>query len=213
MLGSGQLVCAFCSARLEVSVERAPSAIIEPPAEPDVKKENHTPWEDRGALFGFLLTIWSALTSPTSFFKNLGNLGIGRAPSFALLILVPAVIVQACAFRYLRDASFNTDAMIRFSGLVLCASLLTIAYLGAFYQLAATVMSGRRVAVPATVRVLCFGFAPMILAIVPVAGFAIGLSWSLVLHAIALREVHGLTRLKSFAVVMLPVALAALQLW
>ena len=45
------------------------------------------------------------------------------------------------------------------------------------------------------------------------AGFAIGLSWSLFLHAVALREIHGLTSLKSLAVVAFPIALVAVKLW
>ncbi len=214
--GSGALFCPVCGARLEVSIHRA-EAPIEPAPEPSVKNSARplgTPWEERGRLRGFLLTIRAVLTAPTAFFQNLGSPRIGRAPSFALLVLLPAVTVQAAAFLLLwREAPYDARATLRFGGLVLLASLMSIAYLGTFYQLAATLFSGRSVAVPATVRAVCFGFAPMIFAIIPVGGFLVGVFWSLFLHAVALREIHGLTSLKSFAVVATPVALVAVKLW
>jgi hypothetical protein len=210
----GRLACPFCRAVLEISIERAASAPIEPSPGAPVKKESRTPWEERAALRGFLLTIWSAMTAPAAFFRSVGSVAIGGAPSFALLILVPAIAIQAGAFLVHQSSGpIPADTIVRYAGLVLLASMLSIAYLGTFYQLACTVMTGRRVAVPATVRALCFGFAPMVLAIVPVAGFAVGLGWSLFLHAIALREIHGLTPLKSLAVVALPIALVAVKLW
>ena len=212
--GSGQLACPFCRAPLEVSVERVASAPIEPSPEVPVKKENGTPWEERGRAAGFFLTIWSAMTSPVEFFRNLGSAAVGGAPTFALLVLCPAIAVQATAFLFVRtNGALEPEATIRYAGLVLLAAMLSVAYLGTFYQLAASIMTGRRVEISATVRFLCFGFAPMVLALIPVAGFFIGLSWSLILHAIALREIHGLTSLRSLAVVAFPIAVVAVKLW
>jgi hypothetical protein len=212
--GSSKLACPFCGANVEVLVERSASDPIEPSPADEVKKAAGTPWEERGLLRGFLLTIWSVMTSPAAFFRNLGSLSIGGAPSFALLILSPAVFVQASAFFYLKSSGpIDAEALVRYAGLVVLASTLSVAYLGTFYQLAASVMTGRRIAIPATVRALCFGFAPMVLAIVPVAGFVVGLSWSLILHAIALREIHGLGLIKSLAVVAAPIAVVAVRLW
>jgi hypothetical protein len=195
-----------------VSVERAASAPIEPPLAPPVKKEVAVPWEERGAP-GFFRTVWSVMSSPATFFRGLGSDAVGGAPSFALLILLPAIVVQAISFVVLRKVALEPDVMIRYAGLVLLASMLSIAYLGTFYQLASSIMTGRRVAIPATVRALCYGFAPMVLAIVPVAGLGVGLFWSLILHGIALRELHGLTLLKSLAVVAFPIAVVAVKLW
>jgi hypothetical protein len=213
IVGSAQLECPFCRASLSVSVERTASGPMEPSPDPAVKKEFGTPWEER-SFAGFLPTVWAAMTAPVSFFRDQSSLAVGGAPSFALLIVVTAIAIQAASFLLLEQTGpLPAETILRYAGLVLLASMLSIAYLGTFYQLASTVMTGRRVAVPATVRALCYGFAPMVLAIVPVAGFAIGLAWSLLLHAIALREIHGLTALKSFAVVAFPIALVVAKLW
>jgi hypothetical protein len=212
--GGGDLRCPFCGVALVVSIERAASAPIEPSVEPAVKNTADTPWEAQGRVQGFFLTAWRAMRSPVRFFRELSTDAVGGAPSFALMILAPAVIIQATAFLLLeRGVPPDAESLVRYAGLVLLASSLSIAYLGTFYQLAASVFSRRRVAVSATVRAVCFGFAPMILAVVPVAGLAIGLLWSLLLHAIALREIHGLTGLKSFVVVLIPIALVAVKLW
>lgn len=213
-MGSGQLACPFCRAALEVSVERVASDPIEPSVAVPVKKENATPWEERSGAAGFLLTIWSAMTSPVEFFRNLGSVAVGRAPTFALFVLGPAIVVQATAFLFMRtDGALEAEAIVRYAGLVLLASMLSAAYLGTFYQVAASIITGRRVAIPATVRFVCFGFAPMVLALIPFAGLVVGLSWSLILHAIALREIHGLTSIRSFAVVAFPIAVVAVKLW
>lgn len=185
-----------------------------------------TPWEDRqhpGAASRFLGTVRSVLWNPTRFFRELDVERIGGAVSFALVaLLVPLAIQMIAAYAMMRSPqpvwpfsriprgrAGDPDVLGRLAFLAPVIAMFFAAYLAMFYQAATAIASRRRPALLATIRATCFGFAPMVVAVVPVVGLFIGLLWSLALHAIALREVHGLGRVQAALVVAMPVLVIA----
>lgn len=183
-----------------------------------LRTPRRTPWERRGPgrMDRFGETLHQVLTSPSRFFSELSADRIGGAASYAALLLLPTVLFQAIVFRHLMlDARWPWSvaglelAPLPFLARVAAFTVLWVLYLACFYQAAGSLWSGRRLKLRGTIRATCFGLSPMVLAAVPVLGLVVGVAWSMVLHAIALRRHHGLPRLAALAIVvapMLPVA-------
>lgn len=178
-----------------------------------LRTPRRTPWErpGPGRLDRFGETLHQVLTSPSRFFGELSADRIGGAWSYAALLLLPTVLFQAIVLRHLMlDPRWPWSvAGIDLSPgpfLLRVASftLLWVLYLAFFYQAAGSLWSGRRLKLRGTIRATCYGLSPMLLAAVPILGLVVGLAWSMVLHAIALRRHHGLPRLAALAIVVAP---------
>lgn len=208
---------------VDVEIRRPEAALeSEPPG-------HHAPWDaaPRGrALSSFTATLRSVLLEPHAFFHGLTPGQVPRAVSFAGWVLGVPLVAQlvwlwalagtragALVPPAIRANFTDVGVLVRLSAVLSLALLLGVVYLVAAYQAASSIASGRRADLAATVRGTCFGFAPMVLALVPLVGPLLGLMWSLVVHAIALRELHGLRRLHSAAAVVLPFVLIAVHWW
>jgi hypothetical protein len=183
-------------------------------------------WEDdRGGRRAsrFFQTIRSILITPTLFFRALDVARVGGSISFALWVLLPALLIQTSSlyavlfvpelspFPWMPTLVLDGHLALELALIPLSAALF-VAYLITCYQAASAIASGKRPQVLATLRATCFGFAPMVLAIVPFVGLVVGLAWSLIVHGIALKEVHGLNRIQAFAVVSVPLLVIAIRL-
>jgi hypothetical protein len=169
----------------------------------------------------FAATMKEVLVSPRRFFRELGDGDLKSSIGFALAAYLPAVLIHAVAlyFVYANDRLtidfFDSPTLRRspalFFALVPATAVLFIAYLATFYQAVSGMASKSRPDLAATIRGTCFGLAPMIVAIVPLIGLGIGLAWTLILHAIALREIHGLGRVRAAFAVTIPLVVIALR--
>lgn len=168
---------------------------------------------------GFARTWLAILGSPRVFFRALLPEGRGTGPSvgFAAAVVLPPVVVHCAAVYLLLTApgawplaqlprlEVDGGALLRDLLLLVPPSVaLFVLYLATFYQAAGAIASGRRRSFEDTLEVTCFGLAPMLLGVVPVLGLAAGLVWSLILHAVAVSELHGLGRLRAALVVSAP---------
>jgi Yip1-like protein len=211
ILGSCRAACPLCGKAVDIIVERASSAFADAQLEPEPSAPP-TAWEshDKGLAARFFETLRAVLTRPRPFFRALEAEAIGGSLSFLALVLAPVILVQsASAYVLLMYLGAVRVSFLIFAPLV---AMLFIAYLTTFYQAAIAIASGRRPPLSATIRGTCFGFAPMIVGVVPFIGLVIGFGWSLVLHGIALRELHGLNRVQALAVVTIPLVVLASQL-
>jgi hypothetical protein len=225
VLGNAQCPCPYCGAPLEVTIQRvrgdsgvhatdvthAPHAATDEPEHGAVSSAPRAPaaWEDQmsgRAIIRFARTLGAVLVRPTTFFRALAIDELGGSLSFAILVLSPALLVHTAALYFLLARPLEQLAWFT------CVTVLFFAYLATFYQAASTIAARRRPPLTATIRGTCFGLAPMVLAIVPVIGALIGIVWTLVIHAIALRELHGLGRGQAVVVVLLPVVVMGLSI-
>jgi hypothetical protein len=225
VLGSSRQPCPFCGAQLEIVIHRLTTAGEDSSAIHDVPSVAKIAWDDRERPFPsrFLTTLKDVLAHPRVFFRAAGEGNLRGPIVFALLLFIPAILIQGLAAYFALTAEawpfgwparreVSSAALPRFFALAPITAVLFIAYLASFYQAATAIASGRRPELHATIRGTCFGFAPMILAVIPFVGLVAGLSWSIALHAIALRELHGLGRFRALLVVLLPLVVIALHI-
>jgi hypothetical protein len=59
----------------------------------------------------------------------------------------------------------------------------------------------------ATLRATAYGFAPMLLAVVPMIGHLLGGLWTLVLQTVAVGQIHRVPALRAVLAVLLPMSL------
>src|SRR5262249_30843218 len=149
------------------------------------------------------LTVREVLRRPRSFFRELDGGALGSSVAFAVAVFLPAIAIQSIAaylaMTRLPIAVFPSRRLAESPELLFAllpiTAILFLAYLTTFYQAISAIASKSRPELSATIRGTCFGLAPMVVAIVPLVGLFVGLVWMLVLHAIALREIHGVSRL------------------
>lgn len=166
-----------------------------------------TAWDARPGLRSFFSTWRAAVFSPRAFFDGLSAEAPRTAIAFALLVLVPGALVHVLGAD-LWLAHRGVHGVLPTSKLLLGAAVtlpLLLVYFVATYHAGATLLRQRRLRMSGVVRATCYGFAPMLLAIVPVVGLAIGIVGSLVLHQQALERHLGLARWQSLVALAMPV--------
>jgi hypothetical protein len=82
---------------------------------------------------------------------------------------------------------------------------IALLYLVSVYHAGATLLSRRRLLATTVTRATAYGFAPMVLAVVPGVGLAVGLLLSGLLHYHALRRHLGLSWWQATAVLSMPI--------
>lgn len=170
----------------------------------------------------FLQTLGNILRSPRVFFRAIDDETMGSSVGFALAVFLPAIVLQLLVAylvlatdlgpRQLPKLDFiDRSTLARLLGMAMLGAVFFIAYLVAFYQAVSGIAAKTRPEISQTIRGTCFGFAPMILAIIPGVGFLVGLVWSLALHAIALREMHGTSWIRAGLAVTTPLVVILLR--
>lgn len=172
----------------------------------------------------FIETMRDVLFSPRRFFRELEEsdlAGLKPAFGFALAVFFPSVAIHAAFLYFLQTNDrlqiyFFQSAVLQnepelFFLLVPATAVLFVVYLMTFYQAMSAIASKSRPELAVTIRGTCFGLAPMVLAIVPGVGLLAGLAWTLILHMIALRELHGVGKLRAALAVTLPWVVIALR--
>lgn len=213
---------------LDISIE--PLASDGTPLRPTKPRAGERlPWDDAtaGRLFArFFATVRLILRTPAPALRRLtksSRASIPRALVFAALALFPSLLAQLGAIWLVLTRPdlvpflglprlVATPSMLRDLALyVPLAATFVVFFLATSYQVASAIAASRRPPVERTILGVCFGFAPMVLAFVPVVGLLVGGVWSLALHAIALRELHGLGRLQAALVVLSPLLVITLS--
>lgn len=176
--------------------------------------------EDRAQPFviRFWLTLAGVLIHPRRFFRTLPGGDLISSIAFALIVFVPVSAIHAAAAYLLRSTTLLPDFLridppeLLFLAIPLTA-VLFVAYLSTFYQAITGIASKSWPPFTTTIRATCFGLAPMVLAlVVPLVGLVIGLAWTCVLHAIALRELHGVGRVRAILAVTMPLMVIGLRI-
>lgn len=172
----------------------------------------------------FTETMRDVLFSPRRFFRELDEsdlTSVKQALGFAIAVFFPSVAIHAAFLYFLQTNDrlqiyFFQSAVLQnepelFFALVPATAVLFVVYLMTFYQAMSAIASKSRPELAATIRGTCFGLAPMVLAIIPVVGLLVGLAWTLILHMIALRELHGVGKFRAALAVTLPLVVIALR--
>lgn len=227
-MGRSRSPCPFCGTQLEISIE--PLGADGAPLRAKPRLGERLPWDDAtagGLVARFFDTVRLLLRSPSRALRRLAKSSIAsipRAIAFAALALFPSLAVQLAVVwlvftrpdlvpflglpRLVADPSMLSELFLYLP----LAATFAVLFLATSYQVASAIAASRRPPVERTILGVCFGFAPMVLAIVPVVGLLVGGIWSLVLHAIALRELHGLGRAQAALVVLSPLLVITLSI-
>lgn len=170
-----------------------------------------TPWDTERGVRPFFQTLAEVLRAPRRFFASLSAASPLPAVGFAVLVLVPGATAHVLAADWLL-AKYGLEALVPTTTIALAVAVtvpLGVLYLVAMYHAGATILPRRRLKMYGVVRATCYGFAPLLLAVIPLIGLAIGGAWSLVLHFFALRRHLGLSvaqALVALSLAWLPVA-------
>lgn len=191
------------------------------------------PWEDRERLgFGaaFVDTTKGVLAEPADFFRRMRPSGGLGAPLFygvltgylgfvvtSLYQLVwhlasggPAVPAGDSPAERLAAAFQGGTTPLQFAINVVIGpiGLAALLFLGAgICHLMLLVLGGARRDFEATFRVVCYASATALFQIVPGCGSLVSGIWNLVAMVVGLSEVHGISRGKAAAAVLLPLVL------
>ncbi len=177
----------FDAARREaLRRHRAGPAAPEPPG---------TAWDAHRSAGAFFTTLGEVLRAPRRFFSTLSAASPLPALAFAALVLTPGATAHVFAADWLLER-YGLGALLPTHVIALAVAAtvpLATLYLVAMYHAGATLLPRRKLKVFGVVRATCYGFAPLVLAVIPAIGLAIGLVWSLALHFFALRRHLGLS--------------------
>lgn len=181
------------------------------------------PWERRREIgFGKALvgTIKLAMLRPAELFRaQPSDLGYGSPLLFAVVTQAIAQlfgVVWQAVFALVMVAVTDAGAEIFLTQMVTPAAILVfsplLTVLGIFIwsgivHLCLTIFGGAKGSYDTTLRVVAYGSAPAVWAVIPAVGGFIGSIWSIVIEIIGLAEAHGTTGGRAAAAVLVPIAL------
>lgn len=199
-LADDEVNVVFESARQE-ALRRHRSAPVE--AEPA-----KTAWDVTYGAGAFFATLREILRAPRRFFAELEAGSPVPAVLFAALVLTPGAVAHVLTLDFWLGR-YGLASLVPVHELALGVAMLlplTVLYLVATYHMGATLLCQRRLRIYGVVRATCFGLAPLLLAVVPGVGLAIGALWALVLHYFALRRHLGLAAWQASVALLVPLA-------
>jgi hypothetical protein len=177
------------------------------------------PWEERdryGIINALVLTIRQVLTEPGRFFHRMPvGLGLTQPVLFALVLAVVAAMFEWMwglaiggvpallapdAMPWLRNPWLGTGQFV-LSPLI---ALVMVFLRAGVFHLMLTLLGADRLGFEATLRVVAYGRATRLLAILPFCGGFIGLVWELVVDVIGLARIHGCEEWKALVAVIVP---------
>lgn len=185
-------------------------------------------WEqraDKGVLAALLETVRSVLLEPTAAFAAMRQTGGLWSPLLFFLLLGSVAFLAGLFYEFvwqslgLAAAGEERAAALQmvFGSAVVVVALVFLApfivvlsaFLGAgITHLFLILVGGAKKPFEATFRVVCYAAgSTAILQLLPVCGTWIASIWVLVAEIIGLSEVHGITRARAAAAVLLPMVL------
>jgi len=172
---------------------------------------------EESALPGFFATWANVTFKPNAFFSRPTAQRSRWSPvKFALLIYAfwepfNAVYLTFSGHRSLSLAALTAVAALAISPVI---ALMSVWVAAGLIHLLLTLVSGRRARFQDTFECVCYASAPLlIIAVVPIVGFAIADVWAIVVLSIALKRVHSITTPRAvFATVASPTIALALAL-
>lgn len=227
-------ICPRCHQKFEISVPFRgggdPFAEENPPnQDPDdtrqepetVQQRSGAPWENRpdtGFTRGIYHTLKEALFAPTAFFRGLTfNRGIKDPLAFGLLIgavgnmfgvFWPVMMLSGGLFPFGGAIFGQLTAGLIFLIMVVAVPIgvtLTMFIYSAILHLLLLIVRGGKNRFEATFRVVAYSQAAQVWDLIPIAGSWIGGIWQLIIQVIGLREMHGISYLRVFMAILLPV--------
>jgi uncharacterized Zn finger protein (UPF0148 family) len=185
-------------------------------------------WESgqAGIFKRFADTFKQIFANPTWFFSNIKIDKYRKALSFAWIVCSLAVVFFA--LYSLWQLEKNTSAVIEKAALQSgedpqkiyesLRSFLFISLYGApifglinilisafVYHMGIKLTANKHQGFKATFRATAYGFAPLVLVVVPFIGHLVGTLWALILQIIGLTQVHQITPARASLAVLLPV--------
>jgi len=212
----------------EVIDEIAPKAPVDggapqPPALVPVV-ESGLPWEERaqrGFFNGLVETVRLVLLEPSKTFAAMPPVGGFGAPLFFFVLCATVGGVASLGYQMALNAvnpsSATPEQQMLLNALASTAALgATIMVLPFFFaalvfissaltHLALMIVGGAKKSYEATFRVTCYaGGATAVLNLLPVCGALAAWVWNIVAMVIGLSEVHGISKGRALAAVLLP---------
>jgi hypothetical protein len=211
----------------EVIDEIAPdSALTEPGsvAPPVPVNAEAFPWEQRaekGFLNALLETIRLVLLEPARAFRMMPLVGGTGAPLFFFVLLTTVGGVAGLAYQLVINAvnpsavtpeqrmvaeALASTAVLGATIMILPFVFAALAFLSsALTHLALMILGGAKKSFEATFRVTCYaGGSTAVLQLLPVCGALAAWIWNIFLMVTGLSEVHGISKGRALAAVLLP---------
>jgi hypothetical protein len=185
------------------------------------------PWEERdrfGLVNALVLTIRQVLGSPARLFGSMPvGLGALQPVLFAALLALLTSIVDwmwGLSLGGLPAAiAPDLDRLTRgtwFGGVQLVLgpplALAMVFVRAATFHGILVLLGGSRLGFEATLRVVAYGRATHVLALLPICGALVGAVWELVVTVIGLARIHGCEEWKALVAVLAPLVAVAM-LW
>lgn len=184
------------------------------------------PWEELGErsfFSAFLHTLRAVLFAPKKTFSQLDSTGGFAAPLLyyvmvastvfiaTLLMLLPQVLKDPASIAP-QLAHFSQNAIIAgFVGIMVVAPFLFVSgiFVSSFItHLSLKILGVAQKPFKATFRVVCYSFGSIsFCSLIPFVGGVIGIVWGLVLYFIGLKEVHTLSKWRTFFVILTSIAI------
>ncbi|MCF8104880.1 MAG: zinc-ribbon domain-containing protein [Desulfohalobiaceae bacterium] len=183
---------------------------------------SRVPWEDlqsHGVVDGFYQTIKQVMLSPMPFFKAM-SVDTNFAPPLVFYLIVAEIQVLARFFWGLAGLAPQMDSgtglpglgmfgagsvMVLFLYPVLMALMLFFA--SGLNHICLTAVKSGTAGFWGTFKVVAYSNAPMLLAVVPLAGPLAGMIWSVVCTFLGFKLVHRTSAGRVVAAMLLPVAI------
>ena len=181
----------------------------------------------------FTDTLVGVMFRPSEFFTRMDTGRVWRAVRFGWVLAWLAAVVFAATARYeiarnpqawldavgaapSENSQQIIDGALSLFSLVLWTSpllgLLNVLVSAVLYHIGILLLAEKPARFRATVCVTSFGFAPMVMALVPGIGQLVGSMWSLWVQVLGLALVHRTSVLRSAVAVVVPSALGVMLL-
>lgn len=213
----GEVIDELAPENAEETGGSQPPALIPP-------VESGFPWEERaqrGFLTALLETVRLVLLEPTKGFAAMPAIGGFGAPLFFFVLCATvggvASIGYQMAISAVNPSAATPEQQMLVNALastaVLGATIMVLPFFfaalvflsSALTHLALMIVGGAKKSFEATFRVACYsGGATSVLNLLPVCGALVAWVWNIVAMVIGLSEVHGISKGRALAAVLLP---------
>jgi len=192
------------------------------PSDPASITSGKIAWEQMekiGFVKSLLDTLKKSIGAPRIFFGQLSEsnnsfmawlyaLVLGSTGSVFTFLWTYFFISPLLAFiPGLEDYTGSND--ISLTGLVFSPVIITVklAFEAVYFQFLFFLTGSKRKDIKATFRIICYTQSAAILNCIPVLGSIISPFWSLYLLAVGFNKIHGMSMLKAFTIILLPLVI------
>jgi len=196
--------------------------------DPENQRQFLPAWESgqAGVFKRFIDTFKQIFANPTWFFSNIKIDQYRKALSFAWIVCSLAVVffalyslwqleqntaalIERAAVQSGEDPQKIYESLRSFLLITLYGApifgLINIGISAFVYHMGIKLTANKHQGFKATFRATAYGFAPLLLVVVPFIGHLVGTLWSLILQIIGLTQVHQITPARASLAVLLPV--------